>query len=157
MPASSLHRGQTGNRCGSRTGWNRCPQGSLSAEISRLTAILTAALTAALDLPVRSVRCRRRLLVSAESGVVEQRSHVGTVSQPSDSGGCEPLLRGRPRGVSSQAPELRERKIGITPFDCPRDNFGHGFWTPLAVLAVGEWRLLQKRWRSQWVVASPPQ
>jgi hypothetical protein len=24
--------------------------------------------------------------------------------------------------VSSQAPELRERKIGITPFDCPRDN-----------------------------------
>ena len=32
------------------------------------------------------------------------------------------LLRGRPRGVSSQAPELRERKIGITPFDCPRDN-----------------------------------
>jgi hypothetical protein len=24
--------------------------------------------------------------------------------------------------VSSQASELRERKIGITPFDCPRDN-----------------------------------
>jgi hypothetical protein len=23
--------------------------------------------------------------------------------------------------VSSQASELRERKIGITPFDCPRD------------------------------------
>jgi DNA-binding SARP family transcriptional activator len=32
------------------------------------------------------------------------------------------LLRGRPRGVSSQAPELRERKICITPFDCPRDK-----------------------------------
>jgi hypothetical protein len=32
------------------------------------------------------------------------------------------LLRGRPRGVSSQAFELRERKIGITPFDCPRDK-----------------------------------
>jgi hypothetical protein len=33
------------------------------------------------------------------------------------------LLRGRrPRGVSSQAPELRERKIGITPFDCPCDK-----------------------------------
>ena len=29
------------------------------------------------------------------------------------------LLRGRSRGVSSQAPELGERKIGITPFDCP--------------------------------------
>jgi hypothetical protein len=29
------------------------------------------------------------------------------------------ILRGRPRGVSSQAPELGERKIGITPFDCP--------------------------------------
>jgi hypothetical protein len=26
---------------------------------------------------------------------------------------------GAARGVSSQAPELRERKIGITPFDCP--------------------------------------
>jgi hypothetical protein len=36
--------------------------------------------------------------------------------------GLSVLLRGRPRGVSSQAPELRERKIGITPFDCPRDN-----------------------------------
>jgi hypothetical protein len=34
--------------------------------------------------------------------------------------GC--LLRGRPRGVSSQALELRKRKIGITPFDCPCDN-----------------------------------
>jgi hypothetical protein len=30
------------------------------------------------------------------------------------------LLRGRPSGVSAQAPELGERKIGITPFDCPR-------------------------------------
>jgi hypothetical protein len=29
------------------------------------------------------------------------------------------LLRGRPRGVSSQVPELHKRKIGITPFDCP--------------------------------------
>jgi len=34
----------------------------------------------------------------------------------------ELLLRGRPMGVSSQASELRERKIGITPFDCPCDN-----------------------------------
>jgi len=33
-----------------------------------------------------------------------------------------PLLRERPRGVSSQASELRERKIGITPFDCPCDK-----------------------------------
>jgi hypothetical protein len=32
------------------------------------------------------------------------------------------ILWGRPRGVSSQAPELRERKIGITPFDCPCDK-----------------------------------
>jgi hypothetical protein len=32
------------------------------------------------------------------------------------------ILRGRPRGVSSQASELRERKIGITPFDCPCDS-----------------------------------
>jgi hypothetical protein len=38
------------------------------------------------------------------------------------SSGCR-LLRGRPRGVSSQAPELRERKIGITPFDCPCDSY----------------------------------
>ena len=44
-----------------------CPQGLPSASTSRLTAILTAALTAAAGLlPVRSVRCRRRLLVSAE-------------------------------------------------------------------------------------------
>jgi hypothetical protein len=33
------------------------------------------------------------------------------------------LLRGRPRSVTAQVPELRECKIGITPFDCPRDNF----------------------------------
>jgi hypothetical protein len=32
------------------------------------------------------------------------------------------LLRGRPRRVTSQASELHKRKIGITPFDCPRDN-----------------------------------
>jgi hypothetical protein len=32
------------------------------------------------------------------------------------------ILQGRPRGVSSQAPELRERKIGITPFDCLCDK-----------------------------------
>jgi transposase len=32
------------------------------------------------------------------------------------------LLRGRPRSVTAQALELRECKIGITPFDCPRDN-----------------------------------
>ena len=33
-----------------------------------------------------------------------------------------PLLRGRPKGVASQARELRQCKIDITPFDCPRDN-----------------------------------
>jgi hypothetical protein len=33
------------------------------------------------------------------------------------------ILRGRARDVSSQAPELHERKIGITPFDCPCDNW----------------------------------
>jgi hypothetical protein len=33
------------------------------------------------------------------------------------------LLRGRPKSVASQAPELRECEIGITPFDCPRDNW----------------------------------
>ena len=32
------------------------------------------------------------------------------------------LLRGRPKSVASQVPELRQRKIGITPFDCPCDN-----------------------------------
>jgi hypothetical protein len=32
------------------------------------------------------------------------------------------LLQGRPRSVTSQASELLKRKIGITPFDCPRDN-----------------------------------
>jgi hypothetical protein len=31
------------------------------------------------------------------------------------------LLRGRPKSVASQAPDLRECEIGITPFDCPRD------------------------------------
>ena len=36
------------------------------------------------------------------------------------------LLRGRPRDVSSQVPELRQRKIGITPFDCPCDMRGAG-------------------------------
>jgi CspA family cold shock protein len=45
------------------------------------------------------------------------------------------LLRGRPRDVRSQASELRERKIGITPFDCPCDkwfdpNKGYGFIRP---------------------------
>src|SRR5829696_9360377 len=34
------------------------------------------------------------------------------------------LLRGRPKGVASQARELRQCKIDITPFDCPRDNQG---------------------------------
>jgi hypothetical protein len=34
------------------------------------------------------------------------------------------LLRGRPRSVTSQATELHKCKIGITPFDCPRDNDG---------------------------------
>ena len=32
------------------------------------------------------------------------------------------LLRGRSKSVASQAPELRECEIGITPFDCPRDK-----------------------------------
>jgi hypothetical protein len=36
--------------------------------------------------------------------------------------GSKPLLRGRPRSVTAQALELRECKIGITPFDCPRDK-----------------------------------
>ena len=36
---------------------------------------------------------------------------------------CRPLLRGRPRSVTAQASELRKCEIGITPFDCPRDNF----------------------------------
>jgi hypothetical protein len=35
---------------------------------------------------------------------------------------AEQLLRGQPKGVASQAPELHQRKIGITPFDCPRDK-----------------------------------
>jgi hypothetical protein len=33
---------------------------------------------------------------------------------------------GAPRDVRSQVPELRERKIGITPFDCPYDNSSSG-------------------------------
>ena len=37
---SSLHLGHTGNRCGSRTGWNLWPQGSSSASTSRLTGSL---------------------------------------------------------------------------------------------------------------------
>src|SRR5918993_2387186 len=61
-----------------------CPQGSLSASTARLTAILTAALTAALDLPVRSVRCRRRLWSVRRSGVVQQMSHDGSVAEPYD-------------------------------------------------------------------------
>jgi hypothetical protein len=41
---------------------------------------------------------------------------------------CDPAppsamyLRGRPKSVASQAPELRECEIGITPFDYPCDN-----------------------------------
>jgi hypothetical protein len=53
------------------------------------------------------------------------------------------LLRGRSWGVSSQASELRERKIGITSFDCPRDRCRterHGFY--------------RRRARCGW--ASPP-
>jgi hypothetical protein len=34
---------------------------------------------------------------------------------------ADDLLRGRPKGVASQAPELRECEIGITLFGCPRD------------------------------------
>jgi hypothetical protein len=34
------------------------------------------------------------------------------------------LTTGRPRGMSSLAPELRKREIGITPFDCPCDKLG---------------------------------
>jgi len=41
-------------------------------------------------------------------------------------GRYEELLRGRPRDVSSQVPELRQRKIGITPFDCPCDKWQRG-------------------------------
>ena len=32
------------------------------------------------------------------------------------------LLRGRPKRVTSQGPELHEHEDGITPFDCLRDN-----------------------------------
>src|SRR5215218_10241082 len=32
-------------------------------------------------------------------------------------------LRGRPKRVTFQASEVHKRKIGITLFDCPRDNF----------------------------------
>jgi hypothetical protein len=42
--------------------------------------------------------------------------------QPGIPGLNHKLLRGRPRGVSSQAPDLHKRKIGITPFDCPCDK-----------------------------------
>jgi hypothetical protein len=45
-----------------------------------------------------------------------------TVAQPSDSGDCATLI------------------------------FGHGFWTPLAALAAGEWLLSQKRWRDRSVL-----
>jgi hypothetical protein len=32
------------------------------------------------------------------------------------------LLRGRPKRVTSQTPDVHEHENGITPFDCPRDN-----------------------------------
>jgi hypothetical protein len=51
------------------------------------------------------------------------------------------LLRGRPRGVSSQAPELRERKIGITPFDCPRDIFDAGYDSAQLTLDLADARV----------------
>jgi hypothetical protein len=35
------------------------------------------------------------------------------------------LLWGQPRSVASQASDLAKREIGITPFDCPRDNAPH--------------------------------
>jgi hypothetical protein len=47
------------------------------------------------------------------------------------------VTTGRPRGVSSQAPELRERKIGITPFDCPCDKQADPMNGPFVVCPVG--------------------
>ena len=44
---------------------------------------------------------------------------LSELPEPDVVGWAQQLLRRRPRGVSSQASELRERKIGITPFDCP--------------------------------------
>ena len=32
------------------------------------------------------------------------------------------LLRGRPKSVTSRAPDLAKRENSITPFDCPCDN-----------------------------------
>jgi hypothetical protein len=42
-----------------------------------------------------------------------------TFASLSDRSGFLDLLRGRPKSVASQASELREREINITPFDCP--------------------------------------
>jgi transposase len=54
------------------------------------------------------------------------------------------LLRGRPKGVASQAPELRECEIGITPFDCPRDtkeNESSWIFEPCLTCSNALWRV----------------
>jgi hypothetical protein len=59
------------------------------------------------------------------------------------------LLRGRPKGVAYQAPELHERKIGITPFDCPCDTRSRGRdadggYTVMTARGWSSWR--QRAW-----------
>jgi hypothetical protein len=66
------------------------------------------------------------LVGSGDAGVTEQMSHA-----------------------ADRLTTLRHRWL------CDVD-FGHGFWTPFGVLVAGEWRLSQKRARSQGVVASLP-
>jgi hypothetical protein len=44
--------------------------------------------------------------------------------------------------VSSQAPELRKRKIGITPFDCPCDNYEHALLAQAILFGVASALLL---------------
>ena len=38
------------------------------------------------------------------------------------------LLRGQPKRVASQASKPHKREIGITSFDCPRDNYSLFLW-----------------------------
>jgi len=51
------------------------------------------------------------------------------------------LLRGRPKSVTSRAPDLAKRENSITPFDCPCDNAAQLFGElegALGFAAVGE-------------------
>ena len=88
----------------------------LALRQSQLTNADRALLTEAIEFILGGARRDGlQMRVSAETGV-----RIGDIRRLVSA--IRGLLRGRPRGVSSLAPELRKREIGITPFDCPCDK-----------------------------------